>query len=154
MKKIIEIFKGDKGEFSSKRFVGIVGAFVLFGTMVNREIPSVTAAYVATNPGVPVNARQPQVFRVLRVGAVGRRQLCCLTGGGRNPASMLRQHLRLALCRWPPRLSYPDRSFARAVGIQNSPDAAEDLDAVCSGVGVRVNGDGVEVASIPDAGPK
>ena len=33
MKKIFEIFKGDKGEFSSKRFVGIIGAFVLFGTL-------------------------------------------------------------------------------------------------------------------------
>lgn len=33
MKKILEIFKGDKGEFSSKRFVGIIGAFVLFGTL-------------------------------------------------------------------------------------------------------------------------
>ena len=33
MKKIFEIFKGDKGEFSSKRFVGIIGAFVLYGTL-------------------------------------------------------------------------------------------------------------------------
>lgn len=33
MKKILEIFKGDKGEWSSKRFVGIIGAFVLFGTL-------------------------------------------------------------------------------------------------------------------------
>jgi hypothetical protein len=33
MKKLLEIFKGDKGEFSSKRFVGIIGAFVLFGTL-------------------------------------------------------------------------------------------------------------------------
>jgi hypothetical protein len=33
MKKILEIFKGDKGEFSSKRFVGIIGAFVLYGTL-------------------------------------------------------------------------------------------------------------------------
>ena len=32
--KIFEIFKGDKGEFSSKRFVGILGALVLFGSMV------------------------------------------------------------------------------------------------------------------------
>jgi hypothetical protein len=32
--KISEIFKGDKGEFSSKRFVGIIGALVLFGSMV------------------------------------------------------------------------------------------------------------------------
>lgn len=33
MKKIFEIFKGDKGEWSSKRFVGIIGAFVLYGTL-------------------------------------------------------------------------------------------------------------------------
>ena len=32
--RITEIFKGDKGEFSSKRFVGIVGALVLCGSMV------------------------------------------------------------------------------------------------------------------------
>lgn len=32
--KIFEIFKGDKGEFSSKRFVGILGALVLCGSMV------------------------------------------------------------------------------------------------------------------------
>ena len=35
--KIFEIFKGDKGEFSSKRFVGIVGAFVLFGTLAHNS---------------------------------------------------------------------------------------------------------------------
>jgi len=34
MKKILEIFKGDKGEWSSKRFVGIIGALVLFTTLV------------------------------------------------------------------------------------------------------------------------
>ena len=33
MKKLLEIFKGDKGEFSSKRFVGIIGAFILYGTL-------------------------------------------------------------------------------------------------------------------------
>ena len=33
MKKLLEIFKGDKGEWSSKRFVGIIGAFVLYGTL-------------------------------------------------------------------------------------------------------------------------
>jgi hypothetical protein len=38
MKKISEIFKGDKGEFSSKRFVGIIGAFVLFGTMAHNSL--------------------------------------------------------------------------------------------------------------------
>lgn len=32
--KIFEIFKGDKGEFSSKRFVGIIGALVLCGSMI------------------------------------------------------------------------------------------------------------------------
>ena len=32
--RITEIFKGDKGEFSSKRFVGILGALVLCGSMV------------------------------------------------------------------------------------------------------------------------
>ena len=32
--RIVEIFKGDKGEFSSKRFVGILGALVLCGSMV------------------------------------------------------------------------------------------------------------------------
>ena len=38
MKKILEIFKGDKGEFSSKRFVGIIGSFVLFGTMAHNSM--------------------------------------------------------------------------------------------------------------------
>ena len=38
MKKILEIFKGDKGEWSSKRFVGIIGAFVLFGTMAYNSL--------------------------------------------------------------------------------------------------------------------
>jgi hypothetical protein len=37
MKKIFEIFKGDKGEWSSKRFVGIIGAFVLFGTLAHNS---------------------------------------------------------------------------------------------------------------------
>ena len=32
--KIFQIFKGDKGEFSSKRFVGIIGALVLCGSMI------------------------------------------------------------------------------------------------------------------------
>ncbi len=32
--RISEIFKGDKGEVSSKRFVGVVGALVLFGSLV------------------------------------------------------------------------------------------------------------------------
>jgi hypothetical protein len=34
MKKMMEMFKGDKGEISSKRVVGIVGAIILFTTMV------------------------------------------------------------------------------------------------------------------------
>ncbi len=38
MKRILEIFKGDKGEFSSKRFVGIIGAFILFGTMAHNSL--------------------------------------------------------------------------------------------------------------------
>lgn len=32
--RILEIFKGDKGEFSSKRFVGILGSLVLCSSMV------------------------------------------------------------------------------------------------------------------------
>jgi hypothetical protein len=32
MKKILEAFKGAEGEVSSKRLVGIVGAFILFAT--------------------------------------------------------------------------------------------------------------------------
>ena len=32
--KIFEIFKGDKGEFSSKRMVGIIGGFALIGAML------------------------------------------------------------------------------------------------------------------------
>tara|TARA_B110000503_G_scaffold78349_1_gene120437 strand:- start:482 stop:709 length:228 start_codon:yes stop_codon:yes gene_type:complete len=36
--KFFEIFKGNKNEFSHKRFVGVVGAFVLFGTMVYNNI--------------------------------------------------------------------------------------------------------------------
>jgi len=38
MKKILEMFKGDKGEISSKRVVGIVGALVLFGTMFHNSL--------------------------------------------------------------------------------------------------------------------
>jgi hypothetical protein len=38
MKKILEMFKGDKGEISSKRVVGIVGAIVLFGTMAHNSL--------------------------------------------------------------------------------------------------------------------
>jgi len=32
--KLLEMFKGQAGEISSKRVVGIVGAVVLFGTMI------------------------------------------------------------------------------------------------------------------------
>lgn len=42
--KILEIFKGDKGEFSSKRFVGIIGAFTLFTTLVINSNTSVDIA--------------------------------------------------------------------------------------------------------------
>jgi hypothetical protein len=38
MKKMLEMFKGDKGEISSKRVVGIVGALVLFGTMAHNSL--------------------------------------------------------------------------------------------------------------------
>lgn len=38
MKKMLEIFKGDNGEFSSKRFVGVVGAFILFSTLIYNVI--------------------------------------------------------------------------------------------------------------------
>jgi len=42
--RISEIFKGDKGEFSSKRFVGIVGALVLFGSLVYYNTPQLVEA--------------------------------------------------------------------------------------------------------------
>jgi len=38
MKKMLEMFKGDKGEVSSKRVVGIVGALVLFATMAHNSL--------------------------------------------------------------------------------------------------------------------
>lgn len=44
MKKVFEIFKGDKGELSSKRVVGIIGAFVLFGTMAHNSLSDVAIA--------------------------------------------------------------------------------------------------------------
>jgi len=34
MKKILDIFKGDNGEGSSKRFVAITGAMVLYVTLI------------------------------------------------------------------------------------------------------------------------
>jgi hypothetical protein len=42
--KVSEVFKGDKGEFSSKRFVGIVGALVLFGSLVYYNTPQLVEA--------------------------------------------------------------------------------------------------------------
>jgi hypothetical protein len=42
--KISEIFKGDKGEFSSKRFVGIFGSLVLFGSLVYYNTPQLVEA--------------------------------------------------------------------------------------------------------------
>ena len=42
--RISEIFKGDKGEFSSKRFVGVVGALVLFGSLVYYNTPELVEA--------------------------------------------------------------------------------------------------------------
>ena len=47
MKKLLEIFTGDKGEMSSNRFVGIIGAFVLFGTMAHN---SLSAADIVPSP--------------------------------------------------------------------------------------------------------
>jgi len=49
MKRILEIFTGDKGEFSSKRFVGIIGSLVLFGRMIYSPIPELIQAveYIA-----------------------------------------------------------------------------------------------------------
>ena len=34
MKKFLEIFTGDKGEISSKRVVGVIGALILFSSLV------------------------------------------------------------------------------------------------------------------------
>jgi hypothetical protein len=34
MKKFLEIFTGDKGEISSKRVVGVIGALILFTSLV------------------------------------------------------------------------------------------------------------------------
>jgi hypothetical protein len=42
--KLSEFFKGDKGEFSSKRFVGIAGSVVLFGSMVYYNTPQLVEA--------------------------------------------------------------------------------------------------------------
>ena len=42
--KLIEMFKGQAGEISSKRVVGIVGAVVLFGTMIANSFSSLDIA--------------------------------------------------------------------------------------------------------------
>jgi hypothetical protein len=44
MKKILEIFKGDKGEWSSKRFVGVIGALILFATMAHNSLSHMDVA--------------------------------------------------------------------------------------------------------------
>lgn len=38
MKKMLEIFNGDNGELSSKRVIGILGAIILFSTLVYNVI--------------------------------------------------------------------------------------------------------------------
>jgi hypothetical protein len=44
MKKIFEAFKGAEGEVSSKRLVGIVGAFMLFSTFAANSFTHVDVA--------------------------------------------------------------------------------------------------------------
>lgn len=44
MKKLLEIFKGQQGEFSSKRVVGIVGAIILFATFSANSFSEVNIA--------------------------------------------------------------------------------------------------------------
>jgi hypothetical protein len=44
MKKFLEMFKGQTGETSSKRVVGILGALVLFSTMVANSFSPVEVA--------------------------------------------------------------------------------------------------------------
>ena len=44
MKKLIEIFKGQRGELSSKRVVGVIGALVLFATMAANSFSDVSIA--------------------------------------------------------------------------------------------------------------
>jgi hypothetical protein len=44
MKKILEAFKGAEGEVSSKRLVGIVGAFMLFATFFANSFTQVDVA--------------------------------------------------------------------------------------------------------------
>lgn len=44
MKKLLEMFKGQAGETSSKRVVGVIGALVLFGTMIANSFSPVEVA--------------------------------------------------------------------------------------------------------------
>jgi len=42
--KILDVFKGQAGETSSKRVVGVIGALVLFGTMIANSFSPVEVA--------------------------------------------------------------------------------------------------------------
>jgi hypothetical protein len=42
--KILDVFKGQAGETSSKRVVGVLGALVLFGTMIANSFSPVEVA--------------------------------------------------------------------------------------------------------------
>jgi hypothetical protein len=42
--KFLQVFKGQAGEVSSKRVVGVIGALVLFGTMVANSFSPVEVA--------------------------------------------------------------------------------------------------------------
>ena len=42
--KILDVFKGQAGETSSKRVVGVLGALVLFGTMIANSFSHVEVA--------------------------------------------------------------------------------------------------------------
>jgi hypothetical protein len=42
--KILDVFKGQDGETSSKRVVGVLGALVLFGTMIANSFSPVEVA--------------------------------------------------------------------------------------------------------------
>jgi len=42
--KILDVFKGQAGETSSKRVVGVIGALVLFGTMIANSFSAVEIA--------------------------------------------------------------------------------------------------------------
>ena len=42
--KILDVFKGQAGETSSKRVVGVLGALVLFGTMLANSFSPVEVA--------------------------------------------------------------------------------------------------------------